>query len=560
MIRPQTNASPWITFAGEPIPLPQQHRLWYEGVRRRRTLCAWTRTVDATQLEKPKSALITRLSSHRLTTFAALIALLVVAAHFVGLASSPPGLFRDEAAFGYNGWTIAHFGVDQYGAHWPLFFRSFGDYKGPLGVYLEALLTAFLPMAPGVIRLPNAVAGSALAFAAGWLAWRLTRSEIVFLILCLEAAFEPWFFHLGRTMLEVDLFTPLCYVVTLALLCAGGERRLRTCIAAGFTLGAACFTAQPARFFTPVLLLIVLYAFRSSLRGRRLLALVAPVAIASAVLLVSAAKTTARLSDVSVFSGRGLVNGLELALGDFLQYLSPWLLFLHGDGNLRHSTGFEGLFLVTAALPVAIGVVVAIRRRTEPIATIALLVVLLAPAAASLAVGVNARRDVISMPAFLIFLVYGWEVLVRWLGRHRLRAVAVALLVVLAAVPYYLDYALAYPNRAAVAFQVGGQDAVVRAHRLANGRPILISDDISPDVLVALEPEPSPGDAFANAGFRVIHSQADVDAAQPGDLLVLTPHDRPPAGAVLLFREVTTGPIALGGPAVQTTVVSIYRR
>jgi len=63
------------------------------------------------------------------------IATVVVVSHLVGLDASPPGLFGDEAAFGYNGWTIAHHGVDQYGTAWPLFFRSFGDYKGPVGVY-----------------------------------------------------------------------------------------------------------------------------------------------------------------------------------------------------------------------------------------------------------------------------------------------------------------------------------------------------------------------------------------------------------------------------------------
>jgi hypothetical protein len=484
----------------------------------------------------------------------------VIATRLAGLSAAPPGLFRDEAAFGYNGWTIANFGTDQYGTHWPLLFRSFGDYKGPVGVYLEAILTMFLPLAPWVIRLPNAIAGCVLAFAAGWLAWRLTRSQAVFLILVVEAAFEPWFFHLGRTMLEVDLLTPLCYVVALALLCAGGEQRLRACIAAGLALGAASFTAQPGRLFTPVFLIIVLFAFRRTLRGARLVALIAPVAVATVVLLASLSNTTARLSDVSVFKGHGLFEGLGLGLVDFFQYLGPWLLFLHGDGILRHSTGFEGLFLVISAVPVAIGAVVAFRRRAEPIPTIALLALLMAPAAASLAVGVNARRDVISMPSFLVFLAYGWQALVPWLRQGRGRLVAAAALVVLCAVPYYLDYMLVYPNRAAVDFQAGGLDAVKRAHDVAQGHAIFISEDISPDALVVLRPEPRDGDSFMAAGVHLINSQADVDLAQPGDILVLTARDEPPQGATLLFQEVSKGPVALGGPPVDLIVVRVYRR
>src|ERR1700686_853855 len=108
-----------------------------------------------------------------------IIAVVVVASHLAGLQTSPPGLFGDEAAFGYNGWAIAHHGVDQYGVGWPLFFRSFGDYKGPVGVYSEALLNVFLPLTPFMVRLPNALAGIALAIVAGTLGWRLTRSRAV---------------------------------------------------------------------------------------------------------------------------------------------------------------------------------------------------------------------------------------------------------------------------------------------------------------------------------------------------------------------------------------------
>ena len=67
----------------------------------------------------------------------AVAACLVIASHLIALGSAPPGLFSDEAGFGYNGWTISHYGTDQFGTHWPLFFRSSGDYKGPAGVYLQ---------------------------------------------------------------------------------------------------------------------------------------------------------------------------------------------------------------------------------------------------------------------------------------------------------------------------------------------------------------------------------------------------------------------------------------
>src|SRR3981081_1211434 len=101
----------------------------------------------------------------------AIVVTAVIVSHFVGLQASPPGLFGDEAAFGYNGWAISHYGVDQYGVPWPVFFRSFGDYKGPVGLYSVSLLTAFLPLTPFTVRLPNALARIALAMVAGGGRW-----------------------------------------------------------------------------------------------------------------------------------------------------------------------------------------------------------------------------------------------------------------------------------------------------------------------------------------------------------------------------------------------------
>jgi hypothetical protein len=501
-----------------------------------------------------------RVSRQGFFVLALIVACAVIASHLVALGTAPPGLFGDEAAFGYNGWTISHFGTDQYGTHLPLFFRSFGDYKSPAGVYFEALLTWFLPLTPWTIRLPNALAGIALAFAAGWLGWRLTRSHVIALILVLEAAFEPWLFHLGRTMLEADLLTPLCYVLALVALAAGGERRLRSCIAAGIVLGAACFTAQPARFFTPVLLVIVLFAFRRTLRGPHLATLIVPVALGVIILVTAGDAATARLRAVSVFNGNGLITGAQLALGNYFQYLGPVLLFIRGDSNLRHSTGFEGLLFVTAAVPLAIGAVAAFRRRSEPLATIALLGALIAPAGASLATDVTARRDVVALPFLLILLGYGWQALLPWLRRRRgRRAVAVAC-VLLAAVPYYLDYALVYPNRAAPSFVAGGLDSIARAHALAQGHTILVSKDLGSDALVALRPDPRLSDPLGSVGVHVIVSPGEIEAAQPGDLLVLTPPDTPPPGSTLLFQEVARGPTSLAGAVVEVVLVSVYRR
>ena len=47
-----------------------------------------------------------------------------------------PPLLWDEAALGYNAYSIIKTGMDEFGKFLPLIFKSFGDYKPGLYVYL----------------------------------------------------------------------------------------------------------------------------------------------------------------------------------------------------------------------------------------------------------------------------------------------------------------------------------------------------------------------------------------------------------------------------------------
>ena len=492
------------------------------------------------------------------------IVMTVMVSHLAGLNASPPGLFGDEAAFGYNGWAISHHGVDQYGTAWPLFFRSFGDYKGPVGVYSVALLTAFLPLTAFTVRLPEALAGIALGLVAGALGWRLTRSRAVALILILEASFEPWFFHLGRTMLEADLFTALCYALALLALAGNGERRFRNCAAAGICLGVAPFTAQPARFFTIVMVGLLVLSFAGRLRGWQLAALVGPPLLATAVVAAAGGEAVARLGVVSVFNGRSWLGAVLLALTNYGQYFGPRLLLTNGDSNLLLSSGFGGLLFLTAIPPIVLGVVAAYRRRTEPMARIALLGSLLAPIGPALTASVSARRDVVALPFLLVLLAFGWEALLPFLRASRWRIAGAAALVVVLAGAYYLDYAFVYPVRAARAFEAGEVDAITRAHDIAGGHTVLLfygARDPSIQALFALRPLPGLRDPLRAVGVRLLTARGELATAQAGDIIVLEAGDPPPpAGASLLFTESVRGPLSLFDIRETTVVlVRVYR-
>ncbi|MEK7500016.1 MAG: hypothetical protein AAB649_05425, partial [Patescibacteria group bacterium] len=73
--------------------------------------------------------------------------------------SVPPGINRDEAALGYNAYSILKTGNDEWGIRFPATFRSFGDYKLPGYMYTLVPFIATFGLNPLAVRLPSLFAG-----------------------------------------------------------------------------------------------------------------------------------------------------------------------------------------------------------------------------------------------------------------------------------------------------------------------------------------------------------------------------------------------------------------
>ncbi len=54
----------------------------------------------------------------------------------------PPGVTDDESALGYNAYSLLLSGRDQYQMRLPLVFRSLGDFKPPVYMYLTVASVA----------------------------------------------------------------------------------------------------------------------------------------------------------------------------------------------------------------------------------------------------------------------------------------------------------------------------------------------------------------------------------------------------------------------------------
>ena len=74
------------------------------------------------------------------------------------VANMPNGLTWDEAALGYNAFSILKTGRDEFGKFLPIIFKSFGDYKPGLYVYLAVPSVAIFGLTEFATRLPSVLA------------------------------------------------------------------------------------------------------------------------------------------------------------------------------------------------------------------------------------------------------------------------------------------------------------------------------------------------------------------------------------------------------------------
>jgi 4-amino-4-deoxy-L-arabinose transferase-like glycosyltransferase len=526
------------------------------------------------------STLRGRLGAHRWAVAFGVLSLLLVALRLSGLDSSPPGLYNDEASIGYNAWAIAHYGVDEHGARFPLFFEAFGEYKNPVYIYALAPFTWVLPLSPALVRLPAALFGLVVCGAAAMLAWQLTRSRLVALLVLATAGVTPWLVQESRLGFEVVSAVALLMLALWLLARGRDDDRVRWSVGAGVMLGLSVFAYTTARAFGVGMVVVLMLSalippVKQALRWAWALP---PILVAYVVLLLNALQhpgaLTARYSVIGIgYDNPGLLTLVSRFCANYVTYWGFPFLVTHGDLNPRHNTQFGGMLAVVTIPAIVVGAAVCLRRfRIDPFCRLLVLGALLAPAPAALtAEGTpHSLRAVLMLPFLIAFSVYGWHTLTRAVAVRRLVALALAAAVCVEAGGYFYDMYVEYPGRALTAFDTGEGPAIERAAGLAGGEhQVLVSTSLDVPYIQALfylRPDPN---AYARDGLAALHLRvepADVIAtdARPGDLMVLGPADPLPPGAHIVFadrRTASTGPLQVyQPPSVAVTLVVVAQR
>lgn len=88
-----------------------------------------------------------------------LVVLLAFILRVLFLDSTPPGLYVDEAAIGYNAYSIVHTGRDEHGHKLPLFLESYGTFTSGLVAYFVAV-PIFFDLSVWSLRITPVILGT----------------------------------------------------------------------------------------------------------------------------------------------------------------------------------------------------------------------------------------------------------------------------------------------------------------------------------------------------------------------------------------------------------------
>src|SRR3972149_6859742 len=142
-----------------------------------------------------------------------LIVLLAFVLRFYRL-DSYPALNADEAAIGYNAYSLVRTGLDEHGNPWPIHFQSFNDYKPGLYFYIVLPFVKFFGLNELSVRAPAAFLGVLTVLVIYLLVKELFKNKKLALISSLFLAISPWHIHFSRGGWEVSVAT---FFITLGL-------------------------------------------------------------------------------------------------------------------------------------------------------------------------------------------------------------------------------------------------------------------------------------------------------------------------------------------------------
>ncbi len=298
-----------------------------------------------------------------------LILFIILASFFIRVfqVNTYPPLLWDEASLGYNAYSILKTARDEHGQFLPIIFKSFGDYKPGLYIYLTLPFVAIFGLNPLSVRLPSIILGSLLPLFLYLLIKQLSKSNKLALISAALTAITPYTIHYSKGAWETNILT-----IELVLACYFFFKN--KFLISSLLFASTLYTYQSGKLISLLLIIVLLIQNKHVMPNlfRHLLTkFFLPLSILALPIVyglffssdsnrlkivslfsyprpqsdIETITTESSRFDYQLFHNQGLFFAQNF-LNRYFNHFSPEFLFTKGDWqNSRHSAPYIGVLL-----------------------------------------------------------------------------------------------------------------------------------------------------------------------------------------------------------------------
>lgn len=403
-------------------------------------------------------------------TYIALAVIVILAGflRFYKLDQIPASLNWDEVAAGYNAYTIANWGADEYGNKFPIVFRSFADDKHPLHIYITAIIVKIFGLSDFNVRSSSALIGTLSVIVMFFLAKELLKSNLAGLFSALFLAVSPYHIHFSRGLWENN-FALFFLLAGLASFFVGIRKNNFLTSLAFLFFGFSFFSYHSAKVVVPLVVLTVcLINIKEIFKNKITLALVVVITLFFGLLIIAEPKILGfarvdqtKFSDEQIEKANGKYN---LIFENYKKHFSYSYLFEKGDEGPRASVKIIGQFYKIDLILLIIGFITLVFRKKWQALVVILIWLLISPIPSAVSsLEPSAIRGIFTIAPVLLLSASGTEALIGLFQNKWIKALSLVVILTLLSkeVFNYLNYySKTYPVKEAIEWQYGMKEIV----------------------------------------------------------------------------------------------------
>lgn len=366
-----------------------------------------------------------------------LISILSLSLNFYKKTSIPACINADEAAFGYNSYSILKTGADEYGTKLPTRLKSFGDYKMPLYSYLSLPIIGTLGLNELSTRLLNSIVALLFPILIYFLNKEFFENKNISLVASFLTSTSLALHIIGRQAHEGYITAFLSMLVILFFVKIVKKPSVYSYIWFLLSVSLLLFSYQSSRLIILFLIFLsIVYLLQRKFSLRFLLIFILVSVVLSFPDLIYKPE---RVKNLLFLTNSGFLNkvqelrieggtrffynkvtiGLKTLLFENIKYYSPQFLITEGDRNLRFGFSDISLMTIVEYIFIFIGIYYLFKNRQKHKGLLLSLSLFL-PLPASLSwLGITLPRSLALFPILIIISSYGIFNLFKWLKKNK---------------------------------------------------------------------------------------------------------------------------------------------